>query len=248
MAHQTLLFAFTFATFLLAGLVKGVIGLGLPTVVIGLLAVVMPPAQAAALLVVPSLVTNLWQSAVGPHLAALLRRLWPMLLGICAGTWAGARFLPGTGGPHATAALGIALVVYAIVGLSAFRIVVPARAETWLSFLVGSITGLITAATGVFVIPAVPYLQALDLDKDELVQALGLSFMVSTAALATILVQAGALQLDIAGASALAIVPAVIGMALGQRLRGRVPPAAFRLCFFVGLLLLGAHLALRPWL
>ena len=75
-----------------------------------------------------------------------------------------------------------------------------------------------------------------------------MSFMVSTAALAVVLVQAGSLQVEVAGASALAIVPAVIGMALGQWLRGRVPPAAFRLCFFVGLLLLGAHLALRPWL
>ena len=48
-------------TFLLAGFVKGVIGLGLPTVAVGLLGLVMPPAEAAALLVVPSMVTNLWQ-------------------------------------------------------------------------------------------------------------------------------------------------------------------------------------------
>ena len=68
--------------FLIAGFVKGVIGLGLPTVAIGLLGLVMPPAEAAALLVVPSLVTNVWQLAAGPSLMTLLRRLWPMLLGI----------------------------------------------------------------------------------------------------------------------------------------------------------------------
>ena len=49
------------AIFLLAGLVKGVIGMGLPTVAMGLLALVLPPAEAAAIVVVPSLVTNVWQ-------------------------------------------------------------------------------------------------------------------------------------------------------------------------------------------
>jgi uncharacterized protein len=69
--------------FVLAGFVKGVVGLGLPTVAMGLLAVVMTPAQAAALLVVPSFLTNAWQ-AMGPELLPLTRRLWSMLLGICA--------------------------------------------------------------------------------------------------------------------------------------------------------------------
>ena len=72
--------------FLLAGFVKGVIGLGLPTVSIGLLGLLMTPAQAAAILVVPSLVTNIWQAAVGGGLLALARRLWPLLAGICIGT------------------------------------------------------------------------------------------------------------------------------------------------------------------
>ena len=81
--------AFASLAFALAGLVKGVIGLGLPTVAIGLLALMMAPAQAAALLVVPAFVTNVWQAA-GGRFAALFRRMWPLLLGICAGTWAGA--------------------------------------------------------------------------------------------------------------------------------------------------------------
>lgn len=50
--------AMSLAVFLLAGFVKGVIGLGLPTVAVGLLSLVMPPVQAAALLILPSMVTN----------------------------------------------------------------------------------------------------------------------------------------------------------------------------------------------
>ena len=66
-------------TFLLAGTVKGVVGLGLPTISVGLLGLVMPPMQAAALLIVPSMVTNIWQLADGRSPFAMLVRLWPML-------------------------------------------------------------------------------------------------------------------------------------------------------------------------
>src|SRR5262245_66385673 len=89
-------------TFVVAGFVKGVIGLGLPTVAMRLLAVVMTPAQAAALLVAPSLLANVWQ-AMGPELAPLTRRLWPMLLGICVGVWAGGGLLTAAGGARACA-------------------------------------------------------------------------------------------------------------------------------------------------
>src|SRR3954471_20590958 len=94
------------AVFLLAGFVKGVIGLGLPTVVVGLLGAVMPPSEAAALLVLPSLVTNVWQLVAGPDIRSLLRRLWPMMAGVCGGVWAGAGLLQDGGTGHATMALG----------------------------------------------------------------------------------------------------------------------------------------------
>jgi uncharacterized membrane protein YfcA len=234
-------------TFVLSGFVKGVIGLGLPTVAMGLLAIVMTPAQAASLLVVPSFFTNVWQ-ARGPALARLLRRLWPMLLGICVGTWAGAGLLTADGGTRAATGLGIVLALYGILGLTSVAFLVPAWLEPWLAPLIGAATGILTAATGVYMIPSAPYLQAIGLEKDELVQALGLSFTVSTVALAAILVEGGALQISVAGASLLALAPALVGMALGQWVRARTRSETFRICFFAGSLLLGAHLALRAWI
>src|SRR5687767_2243202 len=124
--------AFASLAFALAGLVKGVIGLGLPTVAIGLLALMMAPAQAAALLVVPAFVTNIWQAA-GGRFAALFRRMWPLLLGICAGTWAGAGLLTADGGSWAQIGLGVVLAVYGMLGLTSVELLVPARLEPWLS-------------------------------------------------------------------------------------------------------------------
>jgi len=237
------------AVFVLAGFVKGVIGMGLPTVAMGLLSVTMAPAQAAALLVLPSLVTNLWQ-IFGPGWWALVRRMATMLAGVCLGIAAGAGWLTGQGGGSArvTAALGVALVAYALLGLLKVRLHVPAQHERWLSPVVGLATGLVTAASGVFVIPAVPYLNALGLEKEDLVRALGISFLVSTIALAVSLRSGGALEMGNVVGSLLALLPALLGMALGQWVRLRVQPELFKKIFFSGLLALGSYLVLRSTL
>jgi uncharacterized protein len=233
------------AVFLLAGFVKGVIGLGLPTIAIGLLGLAMPPAQAAALLVVPSFVTNVWQLAAGGRLAPLLRRFKVMLAGFFIGTFAGALVFGVESSALASRLLGATLIAYAVIGLSPVRLSVPPRMEGWLSPWIGIATGMVAVATGVFVVPAVPYLQALKLERDELVQTLGLSFTASTIALAMVLFQTGLFKPGVAGASLLALAPALIGMMIGQALRRLVRPEIFRLLFFTGLLLLGAYLVFR---
>jgi len=230
--------------FVAAGMVKGVIGLGLPTVAMAFLTLTMPPADAAAILVLPSFVTNVWQLA-GPQLARLLRRLWSMQLASALATVATAHWLGAVSSAGAVAGLGAALMLYALTGLAPVRLELPAAVEPWLGPVVGAATGAVTAMTGVFVIPAVPYLHALRLSPDDLVQALGISFTVSTIALAISLAGEGQFGCPNAGASALALTAAFAGMILGTMRRARMAPATFRRWFFIGLLLLGAHLLLR---
>jgi uncharacterized protein len=245
MAHTLIPVVWATLIFILAGAVKGVTGMGLPTVAMGLLGLLIPPGEAAALLIVPSLITNVWQFVAGPHRLRLLRRMWLMLAGIVVATWAAAGLIANSDGSGARTALGIALMVYAVTGLVRIRFSVPVWLEPWLSPVIGAVTGAITGATGVFVIPAVPYLQALGLDKEDLVQALGLSFTASTLALAAGLASHSAFPIAAAGASALYTAPALIGMLVGQWVRLRVDPATFRLIFFIGLLVLGGDLALH---
>lgn len=235
-------------TFLVAGIVKGVIGMGLPTVAMGLLGLTMAPVQAAALLVIPSLVTNIWQLAIGPSVTALLKRFATMMLGICIGTAAGIGLLTNSSGILATVILGVLLAIYGIFGLVSPSFAVSRRFEYWLSPLVGIITGLLAGATGVFVIPAVPYLNSVGLDKEHLIQALGLSFTVSTLALAIGLMVNGRFELTVAGSSLLALFPALVGMYLGQIIRGKLQPQLFRRWFFIGMLVLGVYIALRAWM
>ncbi len=227
--------------FLLAGFVKGVIGLGLPTIAMGLLGLILGPAPAAALLLLPSFVTNLVQ--MGPPAAALsmARRLWPLLLGVVLGTALGGLLWGGFGGRLGAVLLGVALMAYGALGLLAWRPALPAAA----GLPVGLATGALTAATGVFVLPAVPWLQAQGLGKDGLVRALGVAFTVSTLALGGLLGGAGLLEGGLLLASLTALIPALLGQALGARLRHALPEARFRQVFFLGLLALGAAIALR---
>lgn len=231
--------------FVLAGLVKGVVGLGLPTVAMGLLALRMPPAEAAALLVMPSLVTNLWQMRPFSTLGPALRRIGTMQIGICVGTGVGAAVLGAPAGAWAGVALGVALVVYAAWTLAGAQWQVPPQHEGWLGPLVGSVTGFITSATGVFVIPAVPYLQALNLSRDLLIQTMGLCFSVSTLALAAGLAWNGSFSVGDVGRSAVLLVPALVGMQIGTWLRQRLSPLWFKRCLMVGLLLLGVSMVVR---
>jgi len=177
------------AIFLLAGFVKGVIGMGLPTVAVGVLGLLMSPSQAAAVLILPSLVTNIWQAVAGGHFKDVARRLWPMLVAVCIGTYAAALVVPNASGG--------------------------------------------------------PYVQSLGFDRDRLVQALGISFTVSTIALAAALSHTGEMTTSVAVPSIAALVAAFAGMVVGQKVRGLASPKTFRLCFFIGLLALGAHLALH---
>lgn len=234
-----------FATFFAAGIVKGVTGMGLPTVAMGVLGALISPLTAVGLLLIPAFITNVWQLVAGPAFLPITRRLWPMMLAILAGTMLGVVWLTegDTGGT--TVVLGGVLVIYAAYTLLARQLEVPKRLEPLLSPVIGLITGGVSGATGVFVIPAVPYLQALGMSRDDLVQALGLSFTMSTVALAAALGVHGAVAVDMVGLSLIALVPALGGMWVGQKLRSRISPAAFRRMFLLFLLVLGAEMTLR---
>jgi uncharacterized protein len=231
------------AAFLLAGFIKGVLGLGLPTVSMGLLAVSMPPAHALAIVIIPAIITNIWQTFVGPHLRDIIRRLWPLMAGTVIGIWLNAGMLTGPYARYGTIVLGVLLVIYALVGLSRFSFNVARSDEKWIGGIVGLITGVVSAATGVQVIPSMPFMQAIGMEKDELVQALGVFFTVATLALAFNLTSAGLLTAATALPGAIAMAASFTGMFIGQAVRSRMQPEVFRCWFLIAMILLGIYLA-----
>ena len=225
------------AVFALAGLVKGVTGMGLPTVSVSLLALWMTPAAAAALLVMPSLVTNLAQCR-GPALRRLASRLWPMWAALAVSLVV-APDLSAVSPIDTRIALGAVLVVYGLVGLRRPELPPVPPGERWIGALVGAATGVVTARTAVFVVPVVPCLQALRLARDGTVRALGLSFMVATLALA-VRIGRDETHAVLTGMSVVALAAALAGLALGTAARARIGAATFQRALFAMFVLLGA--------
>ena len=230
------------ATFLLAGIVKGVIGLGIPTVSLAVLTALIGLPQAMALLLAPAIATNLWQGFAGGAAWMLLKRLWPFLLTVIVTVWIGALALTHVPVEMLSLLFGAVLAAYSAVNLLGARFSFSAENETGSGIALGAINGLLTGMTGSS-IPGVMYLQAIGLPRDLLVQAMGILFSTSTIVLALALGRSGFLDAEIGILSALAVVPALAGMVAGSRIRKRLSEDTFRIVFFVGLLLMGLYIA-----
>jgi uncharacterized protein len=232
-------------TFLLAGSVKGVTGLGLPSVSLALLTATLGLKAAMAILIVPSFVTNVWQAAVGGHLMVILRRIWSLLLAVCVATWFGVGVLAKSNADMLAGVLGIVLCLYALLGLVRVDPASPGRLEPWLSPVVGAVSGALNGMTGSFVVPGVLYLQALRFPRDGFIQSMGVLFTTSTVALAVSLHDQRLLTGELAVLSAGAVIPALVGMVMGQAVRQYLSEQMFRTVFFAVLLVLGAYIVLR---
>ena len=230
----TLFFIFAFG-----GWIKGLVGIGLPVVVMSLMSWVLSPAEAATVLVVSAITTNIWQAFAGPPLWHLIRRLGSYLVCIFFGTAVGIRFLVGSNTALVIIALGMVLILYALIGLLVPHNHINPQQEKLLSPVMGFATGVLSGATGVSVVPAVPYISALNISKDELLQAAALSPGVAAIALGLALGFSGNYLPGMIPVSFLAVIPSLMGMYFGQRIRNRVDPFRFRRWFFMAMLLLG---------
>ena len=233
--------------FLFAGTVKGIVGAGLPTFSLPILALGLGLQEGIALIVIPAIVTNVWQGLVGGQLAALTRRLGTFLIATVIGSWGGAIILANAGAMLLSGVLGIFLFLYSVFSLATPQIPAPGRAEKYLSPIMGGATGVMLGMIGSFFVPGVLYLQALGLKRDELVQALGIAFTVASIALGIGLAGNGLYSGAYLGFSAFAVVPALLGMVAGQHLRRNLSERRFRHALFSALLIMGVFLAVRAF-
>jgi len=231
--------------FVFAGFVKGVLGFGYPIIALVVLTLSIGLMDALAIIVVPTFVVNLWQALAGPHLSAIIRRMWPYYLPAMLGILVASRYLTLVNVNWLTGLLGTLLFFYALSALFNLHIAPPGRHERLLSLLLGFGNGLLTGFTGSFMVPSVLYMQALGFNKDMLVQAMGTFFGLSTLMLMVSLGHNGLISLQDGATSAVALVPSFIGITLGRRARERIDEAQFRKLFLLGVLLLGAYIAWR---
>ncbi len=232
--------------FFVAGVVKGVVGQGLPSVVLALLTVVIGLKPAMALLVVPTFLTNVWQALQGKSLLMILKRTWGLLLAACAGVWIGVGVLAAADARIMSAFMGLVLASYGALGLARPQLPKPPpRHEIWLGPAVGVVNGVLAGMTGSLALPGVPYMQALGFDKNTLVQGMGILFTVASVSMAIAMADQKLLTLELAGASTAGVVPALIGMWAGQQIRHRLSEEMFKRVMFIALIAIGCFIASR---
>ena len=237
--------AFVFAVFLLGGLVKGVIGLGFPIVVLACLAATVGLKEAMGLLIVPGIVTNIWQAVIGGAFVLILQRIWTLLLASVAGIWAGVQILTTADPSLLIGLLGTLLFIYSAISLARPQIPPPEKHEGWLSPVMGAAGGFMFGLTGSYMVPGVLYIQALGMKRDMFVQALGITFCLIMVALGLFMSRNQILPMETALVSAGALIPTTLGMLLGQKLRHRMSEQIFRKVLFMALCCAGIYMIVR---
>ncbi|MEM9140180.1 MAG: sulfite exporter TauE/SafE family protein [Pseudomonadota bacterium] len=237
--------ALTIAAFLLGGFVKGAIGLGLPVVVLALLALIMPLREAMAIFLIPGIASNIWQATSGPWIKPLVGRLWAFLLGSAAGIVLGVWIMAGTRSDIMALVLGVLLAVYSVYSLIAPRMPEPGRREAWMSPAMGASGGVFFGMAGLFIVPGLLYLETLRLPRDQFVQGLGITFLTITTTLAVSMTGFNLVSWDLALISALGLIPVFIGIWAGRRIRHRISEAFYRKLFFIALLVTGVYMVVK---
>ncbi|MEM0990700.1 MAG: sulfite exporter TauE/SafE family protein [Pseudomonadota bacterium] len=239
--------ALTVAAFLIGGFVKGAIGLGLPVVVLAMLALVMPLREAMAVFLIPGVASNIWQATNGPFLPVLLKRMWSFLLGAILGIVTGVFIMAGTKSNEMVVVLGVLLIAYSVFALIAPRLPEPGRREVWMSPAAGASAGMLFGMSGLFIVPGLLYLETLRMPRDQFVQALGLTFVTITGTLAISMTSFALVSWELALLSAFGLIPVFLGIWLGRRVRHRISETGFRKLFFVALIVSGIYMIARNW-
>ena len=230
------------AAFVVGGVVKGVISIGLPMVGLPLLTLVVDVPTAVGLLLVPILVSNLVQAIEGPGTLMLLRRFWLLIVCMTVGTFIGGAMLARLDQKWLLLLVGTFAVLSSINALLNPSIAVSPRAERWLAAPVGFVAGVIGGMSTLFGPILAIYIISLKLPRDVFVKCISVLYTVAAVCLLVSGVSqktAGASELML---SALAMIPVYAGMFIGQRIRKRTDPDLFRKLVLAVVLVTGANM------
>lgn len=241
-----LVLAIACAAYFYAAFVKGITGLGFSTSCIAWLVLAFGLHEALPLLIIPSVSSNLMVMVEAGHFRETARRFRPLYLGLLPGLMIGLWLLGRVDPQTGAAILGCVLIGYAGFALARPNLTLPARLERSVGPPAGFLTGLVNGLTGSQVMPVLPYLMALRLDPARFVQAINISFTLSSAVMVLGLSRLGLMTWEAAAVSTAGILPVFLGIRLGSKVRRRLSPEQFRLAVLGLLAALGAILiALR---
>lgn len=231
--------------FFFAGLVKGGTGLGFSTTCLPFLVLALGIDRALPLVLVPSLTSNMLVHVQAGQFRRTLATFWPMFLALLPGLFLGLWLLTRVDLGFASAVLGVVLVIYGAWTLGHIDAALPPGLVGILRLPVGFMTGLVNGLTGSQIMPVLPYLLSQPLDRDVFLQAVNISFTISSLVMAFGLSKIGFLTPELALYSFGSLIPVFLGVAIGTAIRKRMTTDTFRKVVLLVLIGLGLSLILR---
>ena len=226
----------------IAGAIKGATGLGFASCALPFLAASVGLERAMCLIALPALLTNMGSALTTGHLLETAHRFRWLYLSMFPGIGAGIWLLLCIDRNWAIRGLSISIVSYSVFALWRPNLALPQQHTNWLQIPAGLLNGVLTGLTGAQVMPLLPYVMSLKMDDDRTVQAINLAVALASSVLTIGLVSTGLLTPELMVFSAIAVVPAMTGVAIGRRVRQKIPRDHFRTIILLVLLLLGAQL------
>ncbi len=213
---------------LCGGLIKGALGVGTPLLTVPLMALVVPPQVAVALMAIPVVVANVWQASSARNPRAVVARFWPTFCCLLVGTWAGVKILAVIDDRMLLLLVGIAVIAFAILQGSSYKLHLPTRAEKAAGAGFGLASGLIGGISSMFGPMLIIYLVSIrNFTKNEFVASISFLYIGAVVPWLLTLIYYGILRGDLLLASAAATLPVSIGLFIGQRLRHRISERHF---------------------
>lgn len=235
------------AVFVLAGVVKGTIGIGMPTVAVGILSQFVPPHFVIALVVVPMLVVNAWQiwrTRVGVE---MIQRYWILISLLVASLWITTFFTARAPAGLLLGVIGTSIVVFAGTSLARPLPALPDRLDRPAQVATGLAAGILGGLSAIWSPPMVSYLIVRRVDREEFVRATGLFIFIGSIPLAIGFWQTGLLDGQVAVISAWMILPVLLGFSIGEVLRQRMGAERFRRVVLWLFLIMGINLLRRAF-
>lgn len=245
---QFIFIASLMLVFLAAGTVKGVVGLGLPTTSLGLMTLFVAPRTAIAIVILPLLLTNAWQVYRAGEIGASVRRYAPLIVALVIFVWVVIRLSSQMDPRILLAVMGFSILLYVVVNLTKFSPRIPQKYDTHAQLIAGVLAGILGGLTSVWAPPMAVYLTARRVTKAEFIRASGLIFFLGSVPLAAGYIYAGHLTPQLAGISALILIPTFIGFWFGEKMRAHLSETAFRNAVLVVFLIMGLNLLRRAYL
>jgi hypothetical protein len=234
-----------FVALIVGGLVKGAVGVGLPVVAIAVMSGFLPVPTMLALVVVPIVLTNLWQAVQAGNPSRPLQRFWPMIVCLLVFVWLSASLVVGLDGRVLYGLLGSILILFVVTDRFRGGWTVSPAAERWAAPLAGSLGGVLGGLSTIWGPPMMIYFVMLRLSKEMYIQTVGLVWFAASIPLVVAYVQHGILTVESTTISAFACLPAFIGLFAGQKLRHRFNQRTFRRILLAFLFLSGLNLLRR---